>query len=187
MKLAIDPGHGFASRRQGVYDPGAVGAGVPEASVVLQFGLTLRWACKVRGIDVWMTRDDQTDPAPLRRRDDRAAEAGCTHFVSLHCNSASDARVHGIETFYRDNADKAFAEIVQGIAVATIERPSRNPGVRPESMTAAGRLAVLSFPGPACLIELGFISNKADREAMLDINRQRAFCGRLADRLKKMR
>jgi len=39
--------------------------------------------------------------------------------------------------------------------------------VKPESETRVGRLAVLDFRGPACLVELGFVDSASGREKLL--------------------
>ena len=87
IKLCIDPGHGYSNRVPGRYDPGATSAGVTEADIVLQWALTLKWVCGKRGVQVFLTRDDDRDPTPVGSRDNKAEAAGCTHFISLHCNS----------------------------------------------------------------------------------------------------
>lgn len=161
MKLAIDPGHGASNRRPGLYDPGAVVLGVAEADVVLALGLTLRWVMRQRGHDVWMSRDDDAAPDPVGTRDDRAEAAGCDAFLSLHCNCADVATASGTETYFRDAADKALATRVQGATVRALG--TRDRGLKRESDSQHTRLAVLDFEGPACLLELAFLSNAPDR------------------------
>lgn len=161
MKIAIDPGHGYANRRPGVYDPGAVAGGVAEADVALALGLTLRWVLRQRGIEAWMSRDDDSDPDPVGTRDDRAEAAGCDAFLSLHCNSADTPSAAGTETYWRDAADKALAVRVQAACVRALGTKDR--GLRLESDSQHTRLAVLDFDGPACLLELAFLSNAPDR------------------------
>lgn len=168
MKLAIDPGHGYANIRPGVYDPGACSSGVTEADIALQWALTLRWVAAQLGLPTWMTRDDDSDATPVGSRDDRAELAGCSHFLSLHCNAASwTARgsALGSEAYYRDAADKPFAESVLLATVSAMKTKDR--GVKTESQSQHPRLAVLGFKGPATLLEIGFITNEHDREQML--------------------
>lgn len=161
MKLAIDPGHGASNRRPGLYDPGALVLGAAEADVVLVLGLTLRWVMRQRGHDVWMSRDDDSDPDPVGSRDDRAEAAGCDAFLSLHCNSADTPIASGTETYFRDAADKALATRVQAATVRALG--TRDRGLKREADSQHTRLAVLDFEGPACLLELAFLSNAPDR------------------------
>lgn len=164
MNVCIDPGHGFANRRPGVYDSGAVGFGLCEADVVLALGLSLRWVLRQAGHFVFMTRDDDSDPDPVGTRDDRAEEAHCDVFVSLHCNSADVQNASGTETYYRDAADKVLAARVHAAAVESLGTHDR--GLKTEDASQHSRLAILDFDGPACLLELGFLSNAADNARM---------------------
>lgn len=177
MRLAIDPGHGYANRRPGVYDPGAGSGGITEAEITLAWSLTGRWLLSQAGFDVWLTRDDDRDPTSVSTRDDRAEQAGCDKFLSLHCNSAG-ATATGTETFYRDSADRAWAHVVQAAALGALGL--RDRGLKTESQSQHSRLAVFDFDGPACLLELGFISNTLDRRRMLDRDRRIAFWTLLA-------
>ncbi len=43
MKICLDSGHGHGNRKIGVYDPGAVAAGIAEADIALQWALSGRW------------------------------------------------------------------------------------------------------------------------------------------------
>lgn len=180
FKLAIDPGHGWQNRRPGVYDPGACSSGICEADIVLQWGLSGKWILSQLGIAVWLTREDDRSSDPVSTRDDRAEQAGCTKFLSLHCNSASPSAT-GTETFYRDSADKAWAAKVQAAAMNALDL--RDRGLKTESESQHSRLAVFDFNGPACLLELGFISNAADRKKMLERDRRILFWQTLAEDL----
>jgi N-acetylmuramoyl-L-alanine amidase len=40
LKIALDAGHGYENRQQGSYDSGAVGGGIQEADIALQWALT---------------------------------------------------------------------------------------------------------------------------------------------------
>lgn len=180
MKLCVDPGHGFANRRPGVYDSGAVGGGVEEADIVLQWALSGKWILGNIAIPVWLTRDDDSDPTPVGTRDDRAEQAGCGRFLSLHCNSAGSSAT-GTETFYRDAADKAWAQTVQNAALHALGL--RDRGLKTEGASQQSRLAVFDFDGPACLLELGFISNASDRRKMLERDRRIRFWQKMAESL----
>lgn len=177
-KLCIDPGHGFSNRRQGVYDPGAEAAGFNEADIVLQWGLSGKWILGQLGIPIWLTREDDRTSDPVGTRDDRAEQAGCTHFLSLHLNDASPS-ASGTETYYRDAADRAWALKVHGAALHALGLKDR--GLKLESSSQHTRLAVFDFDGPACLVEFGFISNAGDRRKLLERDRRILFWQRVAE------
>lgn len=172
MRLAIDPGHGLSNRRDGKYDPGFVAAGVQEADVALAWALTLNWVLRNAGVDTYLTRSDDRTHAPVGKRDDMAELAKCTHFLSLHCN-AGPPTATGTETFFRDNADAAFASKVQSAALVALGL--RNRGIRSERESQHQRLAIFDFDGPCALLEIGFLSHPNDRKKMLDRNVRLAF------------
>jgi N-acetylmuramoyl-L-alanine amidase len=175
MKIAIDPGHGMGNRRAGVFDPGAtrrVGTETfAEADIVLRYGHTLRALLEDRGISVFMTRTSSADSASVSRRARRASEAGCTHYVSLHLNAAESSQAHGVEVLFRNEIkDKALADRLQ-------ERLLQITGFNDHGNDQRTDLAVLRFtPGPAVLIELGFISNDGDRSFLIQGANRDAIC-----------
>jgi len=178
MKIAIDPGHGMSNATSGVFDPGAVareaGETFREADMVLRYGLALKDILRSRGIEVFMTRDDDEDRAPVGERAGNAERAGCDVFVSLHMNSFEAPSANGLEVLFRDNADAAFAKAMHdGLVEVT--------GLRPRGTPQRTKLAVLKFEGPAILIELGFISNTRDRTELLNPEMRARVCAKIAD------
>lgn len=163
-KLCIDPGHGLGNKAANVFDPGAISEGVSEADVVLVYALAIKFVAQQRGIHVFLTRDEASDIAPVGQRDNMATAAGCDLFISLHLN-AGPTSASGTETYYRDAADKKLADAVQAAVVSALQFKDRK--VKLESSSQHTRLAVLDFPGPACLVELGFVSNAANRQKLL--------------------
>jgi N-acetylmuramoyl-L-alanine amidase len=184
MKICIDPGHGMSNRKSGLLDPGAVSNGVAEKDIVLLWALTLKYYLTKAGIPVFLTRTNDTDVAPVSSRDDRAEAEGCTHFISLHCN-AGESRASGTETYYRDAADKNFANVIQNLAVGVLGLKSR--GLKTEHDSQHSRLAIFDFDGAACLLELGFISNSNDRAKMLDLSTRTKFAEKLAEYFKGLK
>ncbi|NJK44619.1 MAG: N-acetylmuramoyl-L-alanine amidase [Pleurocapsa sp. SU_196_0] len=180
MKIALDPGHGNQNVSD-EYDPGAVGGGLEEADIALAWAITGKWVLNQMGIDVWLTRDDDSDPTPLMSRDERAEAQGCTHYISLHCNAAG-LTATGTEVFYRDAADKRWAGLVLGAAVGALKL--RNRGLKTEDQSPRDRLHVLDFRGSACLLELGFISSPWDRPRLVNRTNRIAFWDRLAAQLQ---
>ncbi len=177
-QLCIDPGHGMSNRSAGVFDPGAVADGVREADITLAFALAIKHFAPEFGVEVILTRNSNVIPAPLGERTKMAARTGCECFISLHCN-AGPFSARGVETFYQDDPEFAL-RIHRSVARAI---PTKDRGVKHESASSRRRLAVLDFPGPACLVELGFLSNPADRlllqERATRINVARAILGEL--------
>lgn len=182
-KIAIDPGHGMANKKKGVYDSGATasagGEHFAEADIALRYGLTLRKFLDQAGVATFMTRTSSSDPAPVGQRASRAASAGCTHFVSLHLNSADDPKARGVEVLYRSvTKDKPLADKVQAALLAATALNDHGNDQRND-------LAVLKFAGgPAILIELAFISNSKDRDFLIVGANRDLICAAIAAQLR---
>jgi N-acetylmuramoyl-L-alanine amidase len=163
MKICVDPGHGMSNRAPGVFDPGAThtenGFQFREADIALSYGLKLKDVLRAEHHEVFMTRDDNTDHAPVSRRAKNAKDAGCEAFVSLHLNSAEDDDARGLEVLFRDD-DELAREMKDELIEIT--------GLRDRGIKKRLDLAVLKFNGPAILIELGFIGNDDDRAVLLN-------------------
>ncbi|WP_224240770.1 N-acetylmuramoyl-L-alanine amidase [Hyalangium gracile] len=91
-RVIIDPGHGG-------HDTGAIGKnGVREKDVTLAISEKLAEELRERGLEVILTRDDDR----YVRLEDRAQFANESRgdlFISIHCNSASSPKLHGVETY----------------------------------------------------------------------------------------
>lgn len=177
MKIAIDPGHGMSNRQQNLYDSGATHTenGVPhqEATIALKYGLSLKDVFRARGQDVFMTRDDAQDHAPVGSRAGNAKSAGCEVFISLHLNDFDDDSANGLEVLYRGDDDKVLAQALQDALIA--ETGFRDRGIKHRT-----DLAVLRFDGQAVLIELGFIANDGNRDALNNPATREAICAAIA-------
>lgn len=92
-RVILDPGHGG-------HDPGATGpTGVREKEVVLDLARRLRDHLAARGVEVLMTRADDTFVS-LGGRTRLAAEQQADLFLSIHANASRNKRVHGVEAYY---------------------------------------------------------------------------------------
>lgn len=177
MKVCIDPGHGMSNKSPGVFDPGCThtegGFKFQEADIVLKYGLSLKDVLRAQGIEVFMTRDDDTDPAPVSQRAKNAKDAKCDKFVSIHVNDFEDETANGLEVLYNDDPDKPFAQKMHDALIKATKLRDRKIKQRPD-------LAVLKFAGPAVLIELGFIAHDKDRETMLNPVVREKVCAAIA-------
>jgi hypothetical protein len=107
-----------------------------------------------------MTRTTDTTVSLTARRDLTNAEDPDA-FLSIHCNSFSDASAHGTEAYWwtsGDSADQALATNVQNRMLAAFELTNR--GVKQAAFT------VITSNPPASLAEMMFISNQAEFDLM---------------------
>ncbi len=150
----IDAGHGGK-------DPGAVSGGINEKDITLEVSKIVCNQLKSYGVNVVLTRDcDET--VSLNQRTESANDLDADIFVSIHCNSYSNVNSKGIETYcykfkYSKLADVIHKKIVENTSLFSFDR-----GVKEGDFHVLRQTKM-----PACLVELGFISNKTDRERLL--------------------
>ena len=153
MKILLDAGHGG-------YDPGAVANDTREKDITLLIVTMTGNLLKTSGIDVLYTREFDTYVSPsdrLRMINNIKPDA----FLSVHCNAVDNETANGIETIYRDKYDYDLAVCIQNSLVKA--EGLRDRGVKSD----VRKLAVLSnLQVPACLCEVGFISNIKDVEVL---------------------
>jgi N-acetylmuramoyl-L-alanine amidase len=104
-RIVIDAGHGG-------HDPGVLGKGMTEASLVLDIALRLeKLLAKEPGLEVVLTR--RTDVyVPLEERTEIANRESADMFLSIHANASQNAAAKGIETFFLSFASSPEAEQV---------------------------------------------------------------------------
>jgi N-acetylmuramoyl-L-alanine amidase len=129
----------------------------------------LRDAFRAKGQEVFMTRDDPEDHAPVGMRAKNAKEAGCKVLISIHLNDFDDDAANGQEVLFRNSESKIFAEKLQKELLLVT-------GFRDRGIKIREDLAILKFEGPSVLIELGFIANDSNREILLNPQKRSAIC-----------
>jgi N-acetylmuramoyl-L-alanine amidase len=103
-KIVIDPGHGG-------HDPGALGAGISEADVVLDVALRLEALLRDAGVEVVLTR--RTDEfIPLEERPAIATREQADLFLSIHANASRIRSARGIESYVLNFSTDPNAEAV---------------------------------------------------------------------------
>lgn len=152
--IVIDAGHGG-------HDPGAQGNGLVEKNVVLSVALKVEDLLEDDGVDVVMTRRNDTFIS-LSGRVNIAERANADSFVSIHANAAS-AAAEGAETFY-NNSSKARES--RELAEAIQDRLVRDTGMSYRRVANAGFYVIKNTTMPSTLIELGFLTNSKDASRM---------------------
>lgn len=160
-QVVIDAGHGGS-------DVGAEYNGRYEKDDNLAVALLVAEKLEEKGIDVELTRDDDTFIS-LENRCKIANKKQAELFVSLHRNSADGAR--GVEIWVssdKPDKDTLLAEnIMQNLDEAGI---SQNRGVKYGYAQGDGNYYVNSHTDmPSCLVELGFMNSEEDN-ALFDQN-----------------
>ncbi|MEK7075931.1 MAG: N-acetylmuramoyl-L-alanine amidase [Patescibacteria group bacterium] len=177
MKILLDSGHGGT-------DPGAVNQdGIQEKDIALSVVLKLSKILRDKGFQALLTRDKDIYISPadrLKMINNYKPDA----FISVHCNSSANSQAHGIETIYRDDYDYPLAQAVHKSLLANIEM--RDRGIKNDIKELGRRLAVLgNLEVPACLVEIGFISNEGDLEKLDEEDEQQTIAEAISEGIEE--
>ena len=153
--VVIDAGHGDL-------DPGANIGTVYEKDITLDIALKTGELLKSAGYTVHLTREDDTF-LDLGERAEIANKKQAKVFVSIHCNSSEDGSGQGIETFYTDQKSESDGILAEILQLNLIEY------TRAEDRLAktANYTVLVRTDMPAALIEVGFLTNKTERELLI--------------------
>jgi N-acetylmuramoyl-L-alanine amidase len=159
--VVIDAGHGGK-------DPGAIGCnGVCEKDIVLPVALEVRRRLQAAGVRVIMTRGDDTF-VELDRRAEIANENHANLFVAIHADSSPNREATGHTVYVARGAGSASTSAAHCVSAMLSEHgdPCRG-GVR-----AAGYRVLVKNDCPAMLVELGYVSNRAEANTLASISYQ---------------
>jgi len=183
--VVVDPGHGGR-------DPGSIGLhGTQEADIALEAARELRRQLEATGrYEVLLTRDRDVYPS-WEQRVGVMAESRADLFISLHSDSSQNSGVRGAAVYTlndraenrarqraREGANHTSHADVNNILVELELREKRNQSsafaeVLLEHLDSAGPLlanphrqanlfVLLDSRVPAVLVEMGFLTNRAD-------------------------
>ena len=155
-QVVIDAGHGGS-------DVGAEYNGRYEKDDNLALALLVAENLKNKGVDVKLTRDDDSFIS-LAKRCKIANLKKALLFVSLHRNSANDAS--GVEIWVSSKKPEKDIQLAENILSALDEAGiSQNRGVKSGYARENGDYYINSHSNmPSCLVELGFINSEKDNE-----------------------
>lgn len=147
--VVLDPGHGG-------HDPGGIPSNlIPEKGVALDVALRVATHLRSAGINVVMTRKDDTFISlPERVATANAQKDGI--FVSIHFNSGLRVGARGMETFYSHPAGAPLAMRIQS-NLMSVAAGGEDRGVKRASFYVLRNAGVR-----AVLAECGFLTNPED-------------------------
>lgn len=178
--IVIDAGHGG-------YDSGSIGVmGTKEKDVTLEISLKLGSILEKRGFNVLYTRKSDKVTWPSDNKQDISARADISNqanadiFISIHLNTFKDKNVNGTETYYNklSSEGKDLAQSIQDEIIKNVK--SKNRGIKTEDFSILKKVKA-----PAILIELGYITNKAEESLLINSNYQDKLTEAIATGLNK--
>jgi N-acetylmuramoyl-L-alanine amidase len=164
--VVLDAGHGGN-------DPGAVRGDVQEKEVTLQIINKLKKVLESKGARIVLTRSDDTFVS-LEDRVKITNTVSPNLFLSVHINSLeSTSNIYGIETYFQTDQSRPLADRVHGSLVSGLGAPDR-------SVRKARFYVINHTPIPAILAEVGYITNKAERDRLISSDYQQKVASALA-------
>lgn len=156
MVVIIDAGHGGE-------DPGQQVLEVNEKDITASIASQLSAALGKEGIQVIETREGD-DFVALKDRIS-ATDRKYAIFISLHANAADSSNARGVE-MYIPNSDHPY--YAQSRALGNqFSQAFNEANVINRGMKTASFYVLENSDCPSILLELGFLTNKLDREALL--------------------
>ncbi len=159
--VVLDPGHGGTA-------PGAIKNGVIEKVITLDVGNRVYALLEADpDIKVYATRTTDTNPSFDYRVNMPNHLADM--FVSIHCNSIASSSISGVQVFYPNPADER-GSISKQLSDVFMDKFTQATGLpnRPANQSLGYSFLVLKNTTiPACLVEMGFLTNISDAMFLL--------------------
>ncbi len=166
MSVVIDAGHGGS-------DPGAQRGDIKEKELTLAITDKLRKALEANHVKVTMTRIDDTFVS-LADRVTLTNGINPHAFVSVHINSLeTNSTINGIETYYQTEHSRELARSIHDCLVTNLAAPDR-------AVRRARFYVINHTPVPAVLAEVGFISNRDERDKLISSDYQQEVANAVA-------
>lgn len=178
--IVLDPGHGGP-------DGGAVGKdGTEEKDIALEVSKMLQDYLQQAGALVYLTREEDRDLASedtrglsrrksedIRKRLAFIEEKKADFFLTIHLNALPQERWYGAQTFYYSKYDKSkhLARMVQAEITRNLENTNR------VALPINGMYLLKHAVVPGALVEIGFLSNVAERELLKQKDYQQQMAG----------
>lgn len=168
--IVLDAGHGGS-------DYGAIRSGINEKDINLDVAKRVQAILLSKGVNVYMTRT--TDEfVSLEGRTVFTANKNPDIFVSIHVNSATSPDATGLETHYYHPNSLDLAQTVHASLTSYVK--SRDRGIMKSRFYVINHTCV-----PAILVEIGFISNPAERAALVSEERKQQTAQAIAEGILK--
>lgn len=171
IDVVLDAGHGGVQ-------PGCVAGEVLEKDITLAVTMRLKDQLEEKGLSVLLTRDSDED-VELSDRAAIANQSDAQYFVSIHCNwFEEDTSVSGLDCYYYQ--DEEGMGLAQSILDSVSSRSIIAREIKEENFEVLWETTM-----PAVLIELGFMTNPEELEALLSEKYQETLASAIAEGILK--
>ena len=165
--VVIDPGHGGT-------DYGAIRAGINEKDITLDVSKMVEAILQEKGYKVYMTRNDDSSVS-LQERVEFSEKKKPDIYVSIHVNSSVKNDIYGVETHWYNDYSHELAEVVHKHLVKNI------PSTKDRGLFKSKFYVINHTTVPAILVEMGFISNDAERAQLVTEKRKQIVAKSIAE------
>ncbi|MCR4926003.1 MAG: N-acetylmuramoyl-L-alanine amidase, partial [Clostridiales bacterium] len=185
--VVLDAGHGAADNMSGAgLDPGALSSNpnYHEYVITLKIAQKAKALLEAKGATVYMTRNTLITTTLQYQRVTKIIGWNPDASVSIHCNSSTSSSPYGTETYYYYNNALPLASNIHNKLVSAYTNSIYHKNDSNISRgTKYGEYAVTRVTNcPAVLVEVGFISNQTEGNAMIkDINGENYLAKAIAD------
>lgn len=164
--IVLDSGHGGS-------DYGAIRCGINEKDINLDVAKRVQAILTSKGVAVSMTRNSD-ETVSLESRTTFTANMNPNIFVSIHVNSSLKPEISGVETHYYHQESLELAQTVHESLISYVKSKDRG--------LFKSRFYVINHTDvPAILVEIGFISNDAERCELVSEQRKQQTAKAIAD------
>ena len=167
--VVIDAGHGGS-------DVGATRNNIYEKDITLKIAKLVEKKLNQKNVKTYMVREkDKT--VSLAERCDFSNEKKPDIFVSIHVNSSTNENIKGIETHWYKSDSLNYANCVHKEMQKKIKKWNTND----RGLFNSKFYVINHTEAPAILCEIGFISNKEERDEITKAERQEETAEAIAD------
>lgn len=147
-----------------------VSTGIPEYKLTLAVALKLRDELEARGYQVLMVRESNDVNISNVERAQMANDAGADAFVRIHGNSVDDSSVNGILTMCQTSSNRYNGNLYsssRSLSDCVLSGAVSATGAKKRSVIETDTMSGINWcQVPVTIIEMGFMSNPAEDEAM---------------------
>ncbi len=161
-RVVLDPGHGGA-------DSGAIGGGYYEKNINLAVAKLVQEKLTKKDIYVYMTRSKDAT-LTLEERVNYSNEISPDIYVSIHTNSTVQEDSYGLETHYYKDDSLELANTIHSVFAS--EKNLKKWETKDRGVIKSRFYVINHTEAPSVLIEIGFLSNLAERAKLLTEKRQ---------------